>query len=213
MPARPGRWRLPTKPSTRDGASHDIFAPGYPPCQWFPRLASALDPRSAPRLARLLLGAVLARGRRTVTAWIRAVGLSREYKPLLHDRRRGRQAGRQRLGPVAQRCGQAAGRRPGAAHPGAGRHADAAVRAPRPGGRHPSQPDPRPGRLAARLRPHLGRAGAAGCPSRLGGDRAAAFGPDVRPGHRPAGHRPQASAQFRTKLELGVELLRWARLG
>jgi hypothetical protein len=52
-----------------------------PTCQWFPRLASALDPRSAPRLARLLLGAVLARGRRTVTAWIRAVGLSREYKP------------------------------------------------------------------------------------------------------------------------------------
>jgi hypothetical protein len=52
-----------------------------PTCQWFPRLAAALDPRSAPRLARLLLGAVLARGRRTVTAWIRAVGLSREYKP------------------------------------------------------------------------------------------------------------------------------------
>jgi hypothetical protein len=52
-----------------------------PPCQWFSRLALALDPRSAPRLARLLLGAVLARGRRTVTAWIRAVGLSREYKP------------------------------------------------------------------------------------------------------------------------------------
>ncbi len=52
-----------------------------PSCQWFPRLASALDPRSAPRLARLLLGAVLARGRRTVTGWIRAVGLGRQYKP------------------------------------------------------------------------------------------------------------------------------------
>src|SRR5512144_239346 len=52
-----------------------------PTCQWFPRLASALDPRSAPRLARLLHGAVLARGRRTVTSWTRAVGLSREYKP------------------------------------------------------------------------------------------------------------------------------------
>jgi hypothetical protein len=32
-------------------------------------------------LARLLLGAVLARGRRTVTGWIRAAGLSREYQP------------------------------------------------------------------------------------------------------------------------------------
>jgi len=52
-----------------------------PPCQWFSRLASALDPRSAPRLARLLLGAVLARGRRTVTSWIRAAGLSDQFRP------------------------------------------------------------------------------------------------------------------------------------
>ena len=38
------------------------------PCQWFARLASSLDRRSAPRLALLFFGAVLARGRRTVTA-------------------------------------------------------------------------------------------------------------------------------------------------
>jgi hypothetical protein len=44
-------------------------------------VASVLDPRSAPRLAWLLVGAVLARGRRTVTSWIRAAGLSREYRP------------------------------------------------------------------------------------------------------------------------------------
>jgi hypothetical protein len=50
-------------------------------CHWFSLLASALDPRSAPRLARLLLGAILARGRRTVTSWIRAAGLSREFRP------------------------------------------------------------------------------------------------------------------------------------
>ena len=37
------------------------------PCQWFVRLAAAPDRRSSPRLALLLLGAVLARGRRTVT--------------------------------------------------------------------------------------------------------------------------------------------------
>jgi hypothetical protein len=49
-------------------------------CQWFSRLASALDPRSAPRLAWLFIGAILARGRRTVTSWIRAAGLSREYQ-------------------------------------------------------------------------------------------------------------------------------------
>jgi hypothetical protein len=50
-------------------------------CHWFSRLASALDPRSAPRLAWLLVGAVLARGRRTVTSWIRAAGLSAEFRP------------------------------------------------------------------------------------------------------------------------------------
>jgi hypothetical protein len=44
-------------------------------------LAAALDPRSAPRLARLFLGALLARGRRTVTSWIRAAGLSAEFRP------------------------------------------------------------------------------------------------------------------------------------
>src|SRR6195256_6782352 len=52
-----------------------------PPCQWFARLAAALDRRSAPRLALLFLGAVLARGRRTVTSWIRAAGLSDQFRP------------------------------------------------------------------------------------------------------------------------------------
>ena len=50
------------------------------PCQWFSRLAAALDRRSAPRLALLFLGAVLARGRRTVTTWIRAAKLSDQYQ-------------------------------------------------------------------------------------------------------------------------------------
>jgi hypothetical protein len=50
------------------------------PCQWFSRLAAALDRRSAPRLALLFFGAVLARGRRTVTTWIRAAGLSGRYQ-------------------------------------------------------------------------------------------------------------------------------------
>jgi hypothetical protein len=58
-------------------SSHPLPAP----CQWFSRLASALDPRSAPRLALLLLGAVLARGRRTVTTWIRAAKLSDQFRP------------------------------------------------------------------------------------------------------------------------------------
>jgi hypothetical protein len=51
------------------------------PCQWFSPLAAALDRRSAPRLALLFLGAVLARGRRTVTSWIRAAKLSDQFRP------------------------------------------------------------------------------------------------------------------------------------
>lgn len=55
--------------------------PTPPPCHWFSVLGSVLDPRSGPRLAWLLVGAILARGRRTVTSWIRAAGLSNEYRP------------------------------------------------------------------------------------------------------------------------------------
>jgi hypothetical protein len=50
------------------------------PCQWFTRLASALDRRSASRLALRFLGAVLARGRRTDTTWIRAAGPSVRFR-------------------------------------------------------------------------------------------------------------------------------------
>jgi DDE superfamily endonuclease len=57
-------------------SSHPMPAP----CQWFTWLAAALDRRSAPRLALLFLGAVLARGRRTVTTWIRAAKLSGQYQ-------------------------------------------------------------------------------------------------------------------------------------
>src|SRR6516165_5625771 len=58
-------------------SSHPTLAP----CQWFARLAAALDRRSAPRFALLLLGAILARGRRTVTTWIRAAKLSDQFRP------------------------------------------------------------------------------------------------------------------------------------
>jgi hypothetical protein len=54
--------------------------PTPPVGHWFSILASVLDPRSGPRLARLLVGALLARGRRTVTCWIRAAGLSSEFR-------------------------------------------------------------------------------------------------------------------------------------
>jgi hypothetical protein len=49
-------------------------------CQWFSQLARPLDRRSAPRLGLLFLGAVLARGRRTVTSWIRAAQMSGQFQ-------------------------------------------------------------------------------------------------------------------------------------
>jgi hypothetical protein len=43
-------------------------------CHWFSHVAAFLDRRSAPMQAWLFLRALLARGRRTVTSWIRAAG-------------------------------------------------------------------------------------------------------------------------------------------
>jgi hypothetical protein len=48
--------------------------------QWLTVLSTSLDRRSAARLAKLWLGVVLARGRRTVTRWIRAAGLSEQFR-------------------------------------------------------------------------------------------------------------------------------------
>src|SRR3954470_7586845 len=72
---------LPHDHRSRTDSAMPSSHPLPPSCHWFLRLASALDPRSAPRLAWLLVGAVLARGRRTVTSWIRAAGLSAEFRP------------------------------------------------------------------------------------------------------------------------------------
>jgi hypothetical protein len=49
--------------------------------QWVAAVTAALDPRSAPRLARLLLGAALATGRRAVTAWVRAAAITDQSRP------------------------------------------------------------------------------------------------------------------------------------
>src|ERR1700744_4842768 len=66
-------------PTRTDAAMPSSHTP-TPRCQWFSRLANALDPRSAGRLAVLFLGVLLTRGRRTVSSWIRAAGLSDQYR-------------------------------------------------------------------------------------------------------------------------------------
>jgi hypothetical protein len=55
----------------------------YLPAQvsaWFSVLSSVLDKRSAPRLAQLLLGALFAKGRRTVTSWLRAARITTAFR-------------------------------------------------------------------------------------------------------------------------------------
>jgi DDE superfamily endonuclease len=51
----------------------------------FHRLACYLDRRSAARLPTLLLGMLLASGRRTATAWFRAAGITEEFRPAYHS--------------------------------------------------------------------------------------------------------------------------------
>jgi len=48
---------------------------------WLAQLVAPLDRRSAPRLLRLLTGALFARGRRTVTAWLRAAAIPDQFRP------------------------------------------------------------------------------------------------------------------------------------
>jgi hypothetical protein len=47
---------------------------------WLAQVVGALDRRSAPRLLLLLCGALFAKGRRTVTSWFRAAGITDEYR-------------------------------------------------------------------------------------------------------------------------------------
>jgi hypothetical protein len=46
----------------------------------FADLSAALDRRSAPRLIQLLVGALFAKGRRTVTSWLRAAGVTSDFR-------------------------------------------------------------------------------------------------------------------------------------
>ena len=43
-------------------------------------LCAALDRRSGPRLFRLLVGVLFANGRRTVTSWFRAAGITSDFR-------------------------------------------------------------------------------------------------------------------------------------
>ena len=51
------------------------------PNDWNEYLAAGLDARHRWRLPVLMFGILFARGRRTVTSWLRAAGISTDYEP------------------------------------------------------------------------------------------------------------------------------------
>src|SRR5262249_11205949 len=52
-----------------------------PVSAWLSQIPVVLDRRSAPRLLALLVGALSARGRRRVTSWFRAAGITADFRP------------------------------------------------------------------------------------------------------------------------------------
>jgi hypothetical protein len=186
--------------------------PTLAPCQWFPRLAAALDPRSAPRIILLLLGAVLARGRRAVTSWIRAAGLSGPYRPCYTT-----------VAAAGKRADRAAAFLALAAVKPLVADGDRLTLAP------DDTPTPRYGpRVQGAGVHHDPSPGPAGSPFVYGHAfvvlgllvNHAAWGTIALPllarlyvrEKHPVGIGPRHRPVFRTKLEPAVELLRWARL-
>jgi DDE superfamily endonuclease len=83
---------------------------------WLTLLTGALDRRSAPRLLRLLLGALCAKGRRTVTSWLRAAGITTDFRRAYSalwaaGRRAASLAGRLLIAALLPLMRRAAGRR------------------------------------------------------------------------------------------------------
>jgi hypothetical protein len=188
-------------------SSHPLVAP----CQWFSRLAGPLDRRSTPRLALLFLGAVLARGRRTVTSWIRAAGLSDQFRPCYTavaaaGKRADRIAARLALAAIEPLVGgverltlaldDTPTPRYGPQVQGAGVHHN-----PTPGPAGPPFVYGHVFVVLGLLLPHPAW-GVIALPLLARMYVRKVDLPGIDPKHRPA---------FRTKLELAVELLRWAK--
>ena len=76
---------------------------------WIDRMSCLLDKRNAWRLCPMLVGAVFAVGRRTVSSWLRAGGLNKDYKDSLFPVERRPES------PNGRRRSEAAPLRPGAA--------------------------------------------------------------------------------------------------
>ena len=153
-------------PSSCQGTGHAIVVPARLfVCLVLPQLVGTLDKRSAPRLFRLLLEAPCS----PVADAPSRPGFGRRASRPISDQPTtpwGRRADRPTPWPIV--CSgvalvplmRQAVRRPLAVRPG--RHAHAALRPLRPGGRRPSQPYSRAGGRTLPLRPRLGNPGLVG---------------------------------------------------
>ena len=141
--------------------------------QWVDWLAAGLHGRNRWRLSLVVMGIVFARGRRTVTSWLRAVGITddfADYYYFLQPLGRKTKEMAERLlmllfVAVAAGRSRPAGRR---------RLADQTLRPARARRRHPSQSDTGPGRSQIPVRPHLGDDLAGAASSAVAHDRPAA---------------------------------------
>jgi uncharacterized membrane protein YphA (DoxX/SURF4 family) len=189
-------------------SSHHDPSPG----QWFSRIASTLDRRSASRLILLVLGAVLARGRRFVTSGIRAAGLSDQFRPCYTT-----------VAAAGKKADHAAARLALAAvQPlvaGAARLTRALDDTPTErygpqvqGAGIPHHPTPGPAGAPSLYGPVFVVLGLLATPAAWGTIALPLLARlDVRKKDRP-GLDPKHRPPFRTKLEWAVELLRWAKL-
>lgn len=57
-----------------------LSQPTAPLSAWLATITAALDRRSAPRLLLLIVGALFAKGKRTVSSWFRAAGISEDFR-------------------------------------------------------------------------------------------------------------------------------------
>ena len=115
--------------------------------EWSEWLAAGLHARSRWRLPVLLIGMLFAGGRRTVTTWLRAAGVSDDFQDYYYFLAAlGRKTKSVATQLIAARAADAPPARASAV--GDRRFAHQAVRAESRGRRRPSQPDPGPGRPA-----------------------------------------------------------------
>ena len=177
--------------------------------EWSQWLAAGLHARNRWRLPVLLVGILFAHGRRTVTTWLRAAGVSDDFQDYYYFLaalgRKTKSVATQLL--VLVLADLAAARSAAGGHR---RHAHQAVRSEGRRGRHPSQPHAGSGRPKVSLRTHLGDALAGRAASAASALWPCRCGPcSTSAAKRWPRFRKWRGWTFATKLVLAARLVEW----